>query len=180
MADTCVDEGDKDVLLMSLTGLVSQYSQEDVVVQGRAVGLRDTHTYDACQTSFVPGRKIGRCRRIAGSFSIRSASATPFISPALKSQDGSNSSSLTSTNVWVLISPQPEKRKVSLVRSADSTCSVPHAPYLCSVPPYLRTSVPRVVRISFTEIKPISGWLPAREKSGLSATRQRCAPGPRR
>ena len=29
-----VDEADKDVLLMSFTGLVSQNSQEDVVVQG--------------------------------------------------------------------------------------------------------------------------------------------------
>ena len=29
-----VDEGDEDVLLMSLTGLMSQNSQEDVVVQG--------------------------------------------------------------------------------------------------------------------------------------------------
>jgi transposase len=41
MADTCVDEGDKDVLLMSLTGLVSQYSQEDVVVQGSGLSRGD-------------------------------------------------------------------------------------------------------------------------------------------
>jgi hypothetical protein len=44
---------------------------------------------------------------------IRSESATPFILRALKPQDGSNSSSLTSANVGLLISPQPEKRKVA-------------------------------------------------------------------
>ena len=36
-----VDAGDKDVLLMSLTGLVSQNSQEDVVVQGSGLSRGD-------------------------------------------------------------------------------------------------------------------------------------------
>ena len=36
-----VDVGDKDVLLMSLTGLVSQNSQEDVVVQGSGLSRGD-------------------------------------------------------------------------------------------------------------------------------------------
>jgi hypothetical protein len=60
----------------------------------------------------VRGRKIGLCPRIRAPF-IRSVSATPFISRALKPQDGSSSSSLTSTNVSVLISPQPHTRKVT-------------------------------------------------------------------
>ena len=41
MAGLCVDEGDEDVLLMSLTGLVSQNSQEDVVVQGSGLSRGD-------------------------------------------------------------------------------------------------------------------------------------------
>ena len=36
-----VDEGAKDVLLMSLTGLVSQNSQEDVVVQASGLSRGD-------------------------------------------------------------------------------------------------------------------------------------------
>jgi hypothetical protein len=44
---------------------------------------------------------------------IRPSSATPLVVPALNSQDGSSSSSLTSTNVSLLTSPQPEKRKVA-------------------------------------------------------------------
>jgi transposase len=39
--NTRVDEGEKDVLLMSLTGLVSQNSQEDVVVQGNGLSRGD-------------------------------------------------------------------------------------------------------------------------------------------
>jgi transposase len=39
--NTRVDEGKKDVLLMSLTGLVSQNSQEDVVVQGNGLSRGD-------------------------------------------------------------------------------------------------------------------------------------------
>jgi transposase len=41
MADARVDESEKDVLLMSLTGLVSQYGQEDVVVQGSGLSRGD-------------------------------------------------------------------------------------------------------------------------------------------
>ena len=36
-----VDAGDKDVLLVSLTGLESQNSQEDVVVQGSGLSRGD-------------------------------------------------------------------------------------------------------------------------------------------
>jgi transposase len=36
-----VDAGDRDVLLMSLTGLVSQNNQEDVVVQGSGLSRGD-------------------------------------------------------------------------------------------------------------------------------------------
>jgi hypothetical protein len=43
----------------------------------------------------------------------RSASATPFGLRALNPQNCSSSSSLTSTNVSLLTSPQPEKRKVA-------------------------------------------------------------------
>jgi transposase len=38
---TRVDADEKDVLLMSLTGLVSQDSQEDVVVQGSGLSRGD-------------------------------------------------------------------------------------------------------------------------------------------
>jgi hypothetical protein len=48
---------------------------------------------------------------------IRSVSAPPFILGALNPHDGSSSSSLTSTNVSLLISPQPEKRKVAARRA---------------------------------------------------------------
>jgi transposase len=41
MADTRVDQSERDVLLMSLAGLVSQYGQEDVVVQGSALSRGD-------------------------------------------------------------------------------------------------------------------------------------------
>jgi hypothetical protein len=44
---------------------------------------------------------------------IRSASATPPVLHALTPQDGSSSSSLTSIKIWLLTSPQPEKRKVA-------------------------------------------------------------------
>src|SRR5271166_5280403 len=37
----CVDQGVEDVLLMSLTGLVSQNSQEDVVVQASGLSRGD-------------------------------------------------------------------------------------------------------------------------------------------
>jgi transposase len=38
---TCVDATDEDVLLMSLKGLVSQDSQEDVVIQGSGLSRGD-------------------------------------------------------------------------------------------------------------------------------------------
>ena len=49
--------------------------------------------------------------------SIRSASAAPLVSGALNPQAWSSSSSLTSTNVWILTSPQTEKRKFAARRA---------------------------------------------------------------
>jgi hypothetical protein len=68
--------------------------------------LHDHQTYRAsAQDRPVPTDR--------GFLFIRSASATPFILRALNPQDGSNSSSLTSTNVSVVISPQLHTRKVA-------------------------------------------------------------------
>jgi hypothetical protein len=50
---------------------------------------------------------------IRGSVSIRSVSAMPVVACALNPQDESSSSSLTSTNVWVLTSFQLHTRKVA-------------------------------------------------------------------
>ena len=55
---------------------------------------------------------------------IRSTSATAFILGALNAQDGSNSSSLTSRNVSILISPQPHTRKVAGSKPAGTTTQI--------------------------------------------------------
>jgi hypothetical protein len=60
-----------------------------------------------------------------GSVLIRSISATPFVPCALNPLDGSNSSSLTSTNGSLLTSPQPEKRKVAARRTIGRVPEVP-------------------------------------------------------
>jgi hypothetical protein len=75
-------------------------------------GLPDTFTY----TTIEPYRAWSHHRPVPTDHRfvfIRSASATPFRLPALKPQDGSNSSGLTSTNVSVLISPQLHTREVA-------------------------------------------------------------------
>jgi len=64
---------------------------------------------------------------------IRSLSATPFILRALNPHDRSSSSSLTSTYIPLMTSPQPEKRKVAgsipaLATRIDARCTQAHGP----------------------------------------------------
>ncbi len=54
---------------------------------------------------------------------IRSASATLFGLPATNPQNRSSSSDLTSTNVSLLTSPQPENRKVSCAKDDGTVCA---------------------------------------------------------
>ena len=81
------------------------------------VGLPDTFTYTTIE--------LASCLLVSSACAygsqvrfIRSASATRLVTCALNPQDQPSSSSLTSTNVSLLTSPQPENRKVSLT-SAD-------------------------------------------------------------
>jgi hypothetical protein len=53
---------------------------------------------------------------------IRSASATAFVLRALNPHGRSNSSSLASTNVSLLTSPQPENRKVGCAKDYRTVC----------------------------------------------------------
>ena len=70
---------------------------------------------EAYRASLLRMQEVGRIVGLPtdhGFVFVRSASAMPLVVRGLNPQDGSNSSSLTSTNVSVLTSPQLHTRKV--------------------------------------------------------------------
>jgi hypothetical protein len=86
------------------------------------VGLPDTTTYTRIGLVWCLVAQSACAYGSEGSVFIRSVSATPVVARALNPQDESSSSSSTSTTVWLLTSPQPEKREV--LRS-DPTPTLP-------------------------------------------------------
>ena len=93
--------------------------------------------------SYQRGHATCRWLRIRGSVFIRAVS-TPVVARALNPQDESSS---TSTNVWLLTSPQPENRKVATRRTQDGVreLSLPeHRRSICYSTSFLRIRCDRV------------------------------------